>query len=440
MVKRYLPKGMFGRALLILLAPLVIVQGTVAAIIAQRHYAGVSNQMAAIVAAELNYAVALVEEAGDAAEARAEIERMAGPLRVALRVDEGRVVPREALRRFYDVTGGAVEETLKAEIRRPIALDLVSYDRAIEVLVQTDKGILRALVDRRRLTPANPHQLFVWMGLTSAAVLGVAVIFLRNQVRPIRQLAAAADAFGKGRALRFQPSGAEEVRRAGSAFLEMRARIERQIESRTRMLSGVSHDLRTPLTRMKLALAMLEEAPEAEELRSDVAEMERMIEAFLAFARGEAAEEALPIDPVALAEEVAAAARRAGGAVAVEAQVDTPEAPTATLRPEAMRRALQNLVDNAIAHGSRAAIRVRLERRRVVFTVEDDGPGIAPQDRETALRPFTRLDLARNQNAGGGVGLGLSIAADIARAHGGALTLHDSEALGGLAARLRAPR
>jgi two-component system osmolarity sensor histidine kinase EnvZ len=220
----------------------------------------------------------------------------------------------------------------------------------------------------------------------------------------------------------------------------MRGRIERQIESRTRMLSGVSHDLRTPLTRMKLALAMIEDAPEAEELRADVAEMERMIEAFLAFARGEAAEEARPVDPVALAEDVAAAARRAGGVVAVEAQVETPEAPMATLRPEAMRRALQNLVDNAMAHGRQVAIRVRLEPRRVVFSVEDDGPGIPAADRETALRPFTRLDAARNQDSGGGVGLGLAIAADIARAHGGALTLHDSEALGGLAARLRAPR
>ena len=440
MVKRYLPKGMFGRALIILIAPLVIVQGLVATVIAQRHYTGVTNQMAAIVAAELNYAVALAEAAPDAEGAHAELAQMAGPLGMTLRLDAGQVVPREALRLFYDVTGGAVEETLKAGIRRPLALDLVSYQRAIEAQIQTDKGVLRALVDRRRLTPTNPHQLFVWMGVTSVAVLAVAVIFLRNQVRPIRQLAAAADAFGKGRTLKFHPAGAEEVRRAGAAFLEMRARIERQIESRTRMLSGVSHDLRTPLTRMKLALAMIEDAPEAAELREDVAEMERMIEAFLAFARGEAAEEARPVDPVALAEDVAAAARRAGGRVSVAAQVDTPAEPTATLRPEAMRRALHNLVANAMAHGEAVAIRVRLEARRVVFTVEDDGPGIAPEDREAALRPFTRLDAARNQDSGGGVGLGLTIAADIARAHGGALTLHESEALGGLAARLRAPR
>jgi len=220
----------------------------------------------------------------------------------------------------------------------------------------------------------------------------------------------------------------------------MRARIERQIESRTQMLSGVSHDLRSPLTRMKLALAMMEDAPEAAELRRDVAEMETMLEGFLAFARGEAGEEAAPTDPAALAEDVAASARRQGARVTVSVVIETPEAPLAPLRAGAVRRALQNLLDNAATYGDETRLTVRLGARMVEFAVEDDGPGIPPGEREAALRPFARLDTARNQDRGGGVGLGLSIAAEVARSHGGALTLGESAALGGLSARMRLPR
>jgi two-component system osmolarity sensor histidine kinase EnvZ len=278
------------------------------------------------------------------------------------------------------------------------------------------------------------------MAGASLLFVTIAVIFLRNQVRPIRELAAAAEAFGKGRPVKFHPAGADEVRRAGAAFLDMRRRIERQIESRTLMLSGVSHDMRTPLTRMKLALAMMEDAPEADELRQDVADMERMLDAFLAFARDEAGEEAVPADAAALAEQLVAAARRRGGVVELRLALDPPDDRIVTFRPGAVERAVQNLLDNACAYGERVALTLRAGPAFVEFEVEDDGPGIAPQDRETAVKPFTRLDSARNQDRGGGVGLGLSIAADVARTHGGALILGDSARLGGLSARLRLPR
>ncbi len=438
--KRYLPKSLFGRTLLILAAPVVLVQAIVAVGVIQRHYSGVTQQMTSAIANEINYVVAVVEEAPDAVAAQEALARLAGPLDIRLTLAPGAAVGPEVLRVFYDVTGGAVEETLKAHVRRPLALDLVSDSRVIAAQVQTDKGVLRATVDRRRLTTANPHQIFVWMAASTVLLVSIAAVFLRNQVRPIRQLAAAADGFGKGRSVAFHPSGADEVRRAGAAFLAMRARIERQIESRTQMLSGVSHDLRSPLTRMKLALAMMEDAPEVAELQRDVAEMETMLEGFLAFARGEAGEEAAPLDPVALAEDVAASARRRGARIAVSGVIETPEAPLATLRAGAVRRALQNLLDNALTYGDETRLSVRLGARMVEFTVEDDGPGIPPEAREAALRPFTRLDAARNQDRGGGVGLGLSIAAEVARSHGGALALGESAALGGLSARLRLPR
>jgi two-component system osmolarity sensor histidine kinase EnvZ len=268
----------------------------------------------------------------------------------------------------------------------------------------------------------------------------VAVAFLRNQIRPIRQLAEASDAFGKGRNLPFRPGGAEEVRRAGTAFLAMRARLERQIEQRTQMLSGVSHDLRTPLTRMKLTLALMEDGEDIEGLARDVEQMERMIDEFLAFARGGAAEEPAPADPFRLAAGIAEDARRAGAAIELVAENDTPEDPMVAMRSSAVTRALDNLVGNAARYGERMRLTTRLSPRLLSYIVEDDGPGIPEPERSRAVQPFARLDAARNLDAGGNVGLGLTIALDVARSHGGGLDLGESADLGGLKATLRLPR
>ena len=437
-IKRYLPRTLFGRALMILVLPLLLLQLVVAVLFIERHFEGVSRQMSSLVARELNYAVRVVEAAETIEGAQDRLDQAAAPLGMTLELSPGESLPPEALRRFYDFTGDAVEETLKANVMRPLTLDLDAFDKVVEARILTDKGLLRAGVDKRRLVVSNPHQLLVASGIATVGLAAVAVLFLRNQVRPIKALAAAADAFGKGRMLGFRPAGADEVRRAGAAFLAMRARIERQIESRTRMLSGVSHDLRTPLTRMKLALAMMEDAPEAEEIAADIREMERMIDEFLAFARGEAAEEMQTVDPAALAREAAEAARRGGGAV--DRRIEGEPGATAPMRRGAILRALGNLLDNATAFGQRVEIGLRVTRAEIAFTVEDDGPGIPEGDRETALTPFARLDDARNQDRGGGAGLGLAIVAEIARAHGGALTLEDGRRLGGLRARLSLPR
>ncbi|MEO0361766.1 MAG: ATP-binding protein, partial [Pseudomonadota bacterium] len=397
-------------------------------------------QMARAVARELNFAVELVEGIEDPAVAQGRLEELVAPLGIQLGLVEGEIVSPSAIREFYDVSGGAVEETFKLDVERPLALDLVSDQRIIEARVQTSKGVLRALIPRDRMIAADPQLLLFWMFGTAAVLMTVGVFFLRRQLQPIRALAEAADDFGKGRDRPFRPRGAEEVRRAGAAFLDMKSRLEKQIEQRTKMLSGVSHDLRTPLTRMKLALAMSDDTEETAELRRDVDEMERMLEEFLAFARGERGEDISEVDPVELVEEVAADARRRGATVSVLSTVDTPGRPTASLRRTAMKRALANLVGNAMEFGSRIDVSARVARRFIEFTVEDDGPGIPEAAREAAFRPFERLDEARNQDKGGGVGLGLSIALDIARSHGGELSLHDSDRLGGLKARLRAPR
>ncbi|MEM6933592.1 MAG: ATP-binding protein, partial [Pseudomonadota bacterium] len=235
-------------------------------------------------------------------------------------------------------------------------------------------------------------------------------------------------------------SGAEEVRRAGQAFLDMRSRIERQIEQRTRMLSGVSHDLRTPLTRMRLALAMAERTPETDELGRDIDEMEHMLDAFLSFARGEDSEESRLCSPIDLAREVADDARREGYRVSIFSEVETPQRREVPMRRAAIKRCLTNLVGNGASYGSTVALTTRLTKRYLEFLVEDDGPGIPSDKRDAVLRPFTRLDESRNQNIASGVGLGLSIALDAVRSHGGSLQLGSSDRLGGLSVRVVLPR
>ncbi len=439
--KKYLPRSLFGRALLILLAPIVLLQLVVAGLFIKDHYAGVTQQMTSAVAQELLFAVDEVEGAPDVVTARALIERLAQPLGVTLALDPGAELAPPTAQKIYEISGNALAATLRAQIVRPISVDLLGYGGDIEVRIETQKGILRALIPRRRVIASNPHILLVWMMATALLLTVVAVLFLRNQVRPIRQLAAAAESFGKGRLAPFRPGGAEEVRRAGAAFLDMRRRVERAMESRTNFLNGVSHDLRTPLTRMKLALAMMDDdAPEVAELRRDVDEMERMLGELLAFARGETGEEAAPVDPLSLLEAAAAAARRGGADIDVRISEDSLPVGLVTLRSGAVGRALSNLLENAARYGDRAEARLRLGRTFVDFAIEDDGPGIPEDKRDLAFRPFSRLDDARNQDEGGGVGLGLAISLDIARAHGGSIALEDSARLGGLRAVLRLPR
>lgn len=439
-IKRFLPRSLFGRALLILLVPIVVLQLVVGLVFFQRHYQRVTDQLTTGVALELRYAISQIETAPDPNTEALRLNRLAHPLDLRLTLEPGATVDPGVARRFYDVTGGTLSETLDRELPGPLEIDLITNSGTARIGIQTEFGVLRALVPRTRLSVSNPHQLLVLMIGASMLLSAIALIFLRNQVRPIRLLAEAAEAFGKGRSLPFRPTGAEEVRRAGAAFLSMRARLERQIEQRTQMLSGVSHDLRTPLTRMRLGLALLDESDETRDLSLDIDQMERMLGEFLAFARGDTLEATVPTDPVALAESAAEDARRGGANVTFRAEIDTPENPLVELRPGAVSRAVQNLVGNAAHHGSRVALLVRLRHKAVEFIVEDNGPGIPEADRARAIQPFTRLDSARNQDRGGNVGLGLSIALDVARGHGGSLDLGESPELGGLRAILRLPR
>lgn len=423
-----LPRGLYGRAALILIVPIVTIQLVVSVVFLQRHFDGVTRQMTGTLERELRLVADMVDDPAAAPGAARRLAAALG-LRIALPPDR----PPESRRLFYDLSGRVMTEVLAEALPGLVAVDLADT-REVTLWLDTDAGTLQIGFERRRVSASNPHQLLVLMVFTGLVMTVVAILFMRNQLRPIRRLARAAEAFGTGRSEPYKPSGATEVRAAGRAFLDMRARIERQIEQRTMMLSGVSHDLRTPLTRLRLALAMQDEGPETAAMLRDVAEMEQLIDAFLDFARGTAAEtEPEEVDPRELVAAIVEKARRVGQAV--DLGPCTGEG-SARLRPLAVARAVENLVGNALRYGSRARVSLSLTETAVRIAVEDDGPGIPPDRRDEAMRPFIRLDAARNQDRGSGAGLGLAIAADVARGHGGGLTLSDSADLGGLRAEL----
>ena len=432
-LKSYVPRSVYGRAALILILPVVVVQLVVSVIFIQRHFDGVTRQMSRSAALEVGLVLAQVDTAQDLATAQARAGALGSGLKITVDLPTQVSAPPTDQRDFWDLSGREVGAILHNALPQVLAVDLSSDPRNVQVWVQTLHGAMRLAMPRLRVSASNPHQLLVIMALASILMTGVAFAFLRNQLVPITRMAAAAEAFGRGQNLPYKPRGAVEVRAAGMAFLDMRARIERQIEQRTLMLSGVSHDLRGPLTRMKLGLSLMEETEDTVALLSDVQEMQRLVDEFLAFARGDAQEEPSLVDPAQLVADIVAKTQRGGQDVALGACHGQGHV---RIRPQAVTRALDNLLGNALRYGTKARLSYHLTDRSLRLVVEDNGPGIPAAQRDEALRPFTRLDAARDPNHGGGVGLGLSIAADIARSHGGVLRLGQSADLGGLMAEL----
>ena len=431
---RYLPKGLYARSLIIIIAPVVLLQSVVAYVFMERHYQLVTRRLSSAVTADIAALIDIYESYPQNRNS-ATLERIASE-RLQLDVDILRDtdLPPPAPKPFFSILDETLSEELRRQVDRPYWMDTIGRSNFVEIRVKLDNNtVMRVLTRSSQAYASNSHIFLVWMAVSSLVLLGIAILFLRNQIRPILRLSEAAEALGKGREIEFRPRGAREVRQAGHAFLEMKRRIERNLEQRTTMLNGVSHDLRTILTRFKLSLALISQTPEVEDLERDIDEMARMLEGYLAFARGDLGEQAIETDLRPLLEELQSDAERQGHATSLDMVGD----PMITVRPDAFRRLLVNLLANAARHGERIEILANHETRWLVIHVDDDGPGIPPEMREEVFKPFFRLDEARNQDEGGS-GLGLAIARDIARAHGGDITLGDSPQ-GGLRATVRLP-
>jgi two-component system, OmpR family, osmolarity sensor histidine kinase EnvZ len=433
-LRSVMPHGLYARALLIVIMPLVVLQSIVAFLFVERQSSVVNYYLSSAVTREIATLIDVYKTFPPGAN-RAQLRRIAQD-RLGLVVDflPGTDLPPPGPKPFFSSLDQELSNEIRKQIGLPFWIDTVGRSSIVEIRIKLDDTTMRVFAPRADAYNSNSLIFLMWMVLTSVVVLTIAILFLRNQIKPIVRLADAAEAFGKGReAPNFRPRGAREVRRAAAAFLEMKIRIERSIEQRTTMLAGVSHDLRTVLTRFKLELALLGDSPEVEAIKKDVDEMAGMLEAYLAFARGDTGEQSAPTDIAGLLEELRLDIERHGH----RATAAFHGPPEVTVRPAAFKRCLANLVSNAARFASTVAITGHRDHRWLTVTVDDDGPGIPQQSREDVFKPFLRLDDARNQDEGG-TGLGLAIARDIARSHGGDITLGASP-MGGLRATVKVP-
>jgi two-component system, OmpR family, osmolarity sensor histidine kinase EnvZ len=435
-IKRFLPRGLFGRSLIIIVAPMVLLQGIVTYVFFERDLDTTTRRLARDVAADVSL-LASLEDSTPTLERDGLRALSARQLRYRLTFHDGdKLAPStQPPASTIDV---ALDDILRSSMGSRCSFETGRIGNDFDIKVDVKDGVLEILVPRDRVTVSQPDIFILWMVGSALILLSVAILFLRNQVRPIERLARASEMFGKGRPVPdFKPYGATEVRRAAQAFITMRERIERHVTQRTEMLAGVSHDLKTPLTRMKLALAMMPDDADTRAFKADIAEMEHMLDDYLAFARGEGGEDAEETDLGELVRDTAMAAAKARAADDDRLTVAAPEHVILSVKKAALRRCLTNLVDNALKASRHVAVTLLPGERHTHIVVEDDGPGIPEDRREEAFRPFHRLDQGRNLQSGGS-GLGLAIARDIARAHGGDITL-DKSSLGGLKATIRLP-
>ncbi|MAH85517.1 MAG: two-component sensor histidine kinase [Rhodospirillaceae bacterium TMED8] len=430
-IKTFLPKSLLGRSLLIIVVPLILVQLVSGVIFFEAHWDKVSLRLARGVAGDIAAVIDLLRTNPKPKERRWILETVADRMQLTISMQENDVL-RLSGPQAKSLVDKMLARAMREYVKKPFRIDTESKPRDVIINIQLPEGVLHVVTSRKRLFSSTTYVFLAWMVGSSLILFGVATVFMRNQVKPIRRLARAAEDFGLGREVaNFKPEGAREVRQAAAAFMAMQERIIRHIRQRTDMLAGVSHDLRTPLTRMRLELEM--QGGDASALKTDIAEMEHMLEGYLAFARGEGAEDIVPANLSSLLESSVSQARRNGALI----DLHTEEVIKVPLRPLAFRRSITNILDNAMRYGDNITVRAGKRGGVAEIIIEDDGPGIPADKREDAFRPFYRLESSRNSDTGG-VGLGLSIVRDTIRSLGGEILLEDSS-LGGLRVQLRLP-
>ena len=433
-IKRRLPRTLFGRSLLIIVLPIVVMQAAVGWAFFDAQWRAVTRQLSEALAGDVAWSVREFEASPTPQTAARLAEQAEKVQSLSVAFQPGRTIPTGRRSSLFPTFDDALREAVDDKVDERFWIDTTRYPAFVDIRVQVKGGVLRFLAPRERAFSTKGPVFIFWVTLVTLLLTAIAILFIRNQVRAIERLAAAAEAFGRGvEPVNFKPHGAAEVRQAAQAFIDMKDRIKAHIDQRTTLLAAVSHDLRTPLTRLKLEAAMSEPGPRIDGIKRDIADMEHMIDEYLAFARGEGGEGVQPTDVAAVIEAATADARRGGAAVSAVVEPGL----TADLRPNAVRRALSNLAMNAAAHAKTVRVSGQGVPGFLVLAVDDDGPGIAPELYEEAFRPFSRLDASRNQNRQG-VGLGLAIARDLARSHGGDVVLSRSD-MGGLRAALRLP-
>ena len=435
LIKRSLPTTLFGRSLLIIILPVALMQIAVTWVFFDAHWQAVTSRLSEGLAGDVAWAVESYRDDPTPTSLARIADRAERSMSLSVALQPGKALPTGRRPALFAVVDRSLERALTGRLDAPFWFDTTRYPAYVDIRVQTPQGVLRVLAPRDRAIATQGHIFVLWMTIATLLLTAISILFIRNQTRAIERLASAAEDFGRGIEVpAFKPHGAREVRQAAQAFLAMKNRIQRHLEQRTALLASVSHDLRTPLTRLKLELALSEPSARHGEMKRDLAEMEHMIDEYLDFARGEGGEGVETVLLAPLIEAVCEGARHTGRTIEVLVTDDL----TAQVRPNGLKRALSNLVMNAASHGERLRVSAApTPAGGIEIAVEDNGPGLAEDRHEEAFKAFNRLDVARNQNEKG-VGLGLAIARDVARSHGGDVTLSRSS-LGGLAATIRLP-
>lgn len=435
-IANQMPKGLYARALIIIIAPIVLLESIMAFVFMERHWETVTRRLSIATTRDVAMVIATYENFKGADKNKTLITLARDNLDLSLQILPPGNLPPARPKPFFSLLDRTLSDEIRTRINRPFWIDTVGRSRHVEIRVKLDDAILRVLARRSQTYASNSHIFLLWLLGTALVLLTVAVLFLRNQIKPILRLSIAAEKFGKGQPIPedFRPRGAREVRQASRAFLQMRDRIERHVDQRTTMLAGVSHDLRTILTRLKLQLAMHEGDEEAEAMRADVNEMQHMLEDYMAFAKGDGGEETVPTALDELFEELCKDLEHLGKSISFDIRGKKIVVP---LRRNALKRALSNLINNAARYAENIEINAKANRKWLWIEVDDDGPGIPFEKREDVFRPFHRLDDARTQSEGNS-GLGLSITRDVVQSHGGDIHLEDSP-LGGLKAVIKIP-
>ena len=434
--RRFMPRSLYARALIIIIAPIVILQSVLAFVFMERHWSTVTHRLSAAVTRDISAIIKILETYPGRENEENVIRIAREQLGLTIAILPPNALPTVAPKPFFTFLDKTLSKKIRRRIGKPFWIDTVGRSKLVEIRIQLDDKVIQIFARRSQTYASNSYIFLTWMVGTSLVLLVIAIIFMRNQIRPIQKLAIAAEDFGKGRDHPgFRPAGALEVRSASRAFIKMRSRIQRQLEQRTTMLASVSHDLRTILTRFKLQLAVLPDLKEIPDIEQDVADMQAMLEGYLAFAQQDIDEQSKDINIENMIDELC---RHANLEKKTVTRSFTGE-PMVHVRSVAFKRCLSNIWSNAIKYSNNLTIDGLHENGWLTITIEDDGPGIPETERANVFRPFYRIDQARNLNKNqAGTGLGLAIALDIARTHGGDIILDDS-ALGGLKATIRIP-
>ena len=433
-LRRRLPTGIYARSLLIFILPMIILQAVVTVVFMERHWQMVTQRLSMATTRDIAAIIAIIETYPQDADYSAVTQMARQKLDLSISIEPGGELPPPREKPFFSILDGILSDEIRDQINLPFWIDTVGNSSLVEIRIKLPDKVLRVFAKRSQTYASNTHIFILWMVGTSLVLIGIAVLFLRGQIRPILALARAAESFGKGQRLEnYSPRGADEVRRAGLAFILMRERIERQIEQRTAMLSGVSHDLRTVLTRFKLQLALVGDNPDLIGLSEDVEDMQSMLEGYMSFARGEAEEDVGTLHLSDILYKVEQDFSLHGKSMTFSIDGDD----EISVRPNAFARLVTNLASNARRYAHTLRVEAKHSAKWLTVIFDDDGPGIPAKARDDVFKPFFRLDEARNLD-NSGTGLGLAIARDIARSHGGNVTLGDSP-LGGLRATIRIP-